>query len=646
MKKNHMPLWVRLMALMLVAIMAFGVLTACNGDNTQESDTESDSASGSESSSESESESSSESESESESESTPTEPTYTVTVVDDQNAPQAAVKVLVFATEGDDALYTGQTDDKGVYTFSAPTAAYKVAVQSETHQSAEATVAFAEGETALTVTVTALPAAATAFTVSNVFSDNMVVQRGEYVRVWGWADESQNGKRVSGKFLGTVAHTVIENGEWVLTFEEKWVANTSMGNTMTIYGEGVEHSFNDVLVGDVYMAIGQSNIDYNMQTHIANAASDEKGTLDENALIRLHYNGQDQTAGYPVQGSDEVCQEIRSNSRWELPTKANYLRFSAIGYLFAEKMLKANGNTVPVGVIEVQASGMHLAGFLSNEVAEATKADTYNASKGIYEANGVNGLAGSRYVYNRYIYPFEKYAISGIIWYQGESDLHDENTEVYAERFVPLMEQMRETHNVIDKDFPIYMIELARCYDANWKFGTVRAVQGYIAAQCLTNAYLIPASDFLPRSPRDTLHPDNKWAITNRLAAVAAAVEYGQGTLDASLGPVLISVELSENGKTAVLTYANVGEGLKTSDGSENVKGFVAISSNFISQFNLRATITAPNQITLTSVRALKGIGYNVLVTNGFSATKNDTLNLCNSEGVPAGATIIFPEET
>lgn len=619
-------LWVRLLALSLVSVMALSLLAGC----TDPSENPDDTSSGSESESGSDSNTDTD---------VPDLPRYTVTVVDSDNAPLSDVKVKIYGAEDDEnVLYTGTTNDQGVYGFDAPTATYRVAATSETHETETAFLSFAEGSTELTVAMQLLPDAATAFTVSNVFSNDMVVQRGEHVRVWGWADESQNGKRVSGKFLGTVAHTVIENGEWVLTFDEQWEANTNLGNTMTIYGDGVEYHFTDVLVGDVYMAIGQSNIEYRMEVHLANVTSDKKGTLDEDALIRLHFNSQDQEEGYPARGTTTVCKEIMSDSRWELPTKANYMRFSALGYYFAEKMLAANGNTVPIGIIEVEAAGMHLAGFLNNEIADATGADTYNSKTGIYTSSGANGVAATRYVYNRYIYPFERYAIKGIVWYQGESDLHDANTLAYAERFVPLMEHMRETHNVINKDFPIYMIELARCFNSDWSFGTVRAVQGNIAATQLTNAYLIPTSDLLTSMPRDILHPDNKWEVSDRLVAVAAAVEYGQSTLDATLGPVLVSIELSENGRSAVLTYANVGDGLTTKNGSKTVKGFVSMSEDFSTRTNVRGEITAYNQITITSTKPIVCIGYNTDVTYVYGTN----VTLCNSEGIPAAATIAY----
>ncbi len=547
MRTNHLPLWVRLLSLSLVMIMAFGVLTACNGSTGDDTETESGSASLSE-------------------------------------------------------------------------------TESETENLAD------------------LPAA-TAFTVSNVFSDHMVVQRDEHVRIWGWADETQNGKRVSGEFLGTVAHTVIENGEWTLTFEEKWAANTATGNTMTIYGEGVEHTFNDVLVGDVYMVIGQSNINYNMERHLGAVTDDKKGTLDENAPIRLHFNNMyynDPAPGneYPAQGSSEVCRELLTANRWELPTRDAYLRFSALGYLFAEKMLAANRSTVPIGVIEVAASGVPLIGFLSNEVATATQTDVYNEATGLYATPNDQS---TRYVYNRYMFPFEKYAIDGVIWYQGESDAG--NASIYAERFIPLMEQMRETHNVLDKNFPIYIIELPYGV-APWSFGDVRALQGHIVDHLLPNAYRIISSDLNAHLSGDVLHPDIKWEQAERLTAVASYVAYGQGTASV-LGPILTNVEWAEDRMSAVLTYENVGDGLKTIDGSEEVWGFFPYRKDLSASVALKATITAPNQITVVAKKALNGIAYHSVTSYGFNLgdINNRSLNLCNSDGIPAGATVFCREE-
>lgn len=498
------------------------------------------------------------------------------------------------------------------------------------------------------------------FSVSNVFSNDMVVQRNEHIRVWGTAPESENGKKISGEFKGMFAEAIIEDGAWVLTFGARMEASAEMGHTMKLYTDTKTVEFTDVLVGDVYMVIGQSNVAYAMSAHWSYNDTADKGgrsVIDENASIRIHYNSLTQTAGYPQRGTEEVCTELKNGSQWQKATVANISNFTAIGYLFAYNYVDITDGSVPVGIIEIDGNGQPLGAFLPNEIAEERKTDRYNDSKGYYVTSGVNADWG-RYMYNHYMNPFEKYALAGILWYQGESDYATANAKVFAQNFSALMTYMRGTHNLVNKDFPVYMVEFPTNFQQHPDFvasagapfwaamdvGLIRSVLGSIP-QMLDNSYLVVSTDLWTDDTFwNTLHPNCKFEQAERAAKLAAAVQ-GLGEMDEAAGPVLVSMELSEDGKTAVLTYENVGEGLKTSDGSEEVKGFGFIKGNYSLTSdvgkNLVATITAPNQITITSPRAFTGIAYNFVYWNEY----DEHVNLCNSYGVPAGATLMFPEE-
>ena len=497
---------------------------------------------------------------------------------------------------------------------------------------------------------------ATQFTVSNVFASDMVVQRGEFLRVWGWADASQNGKKVTGEFKGMFAEAIIENGAWEITFTARLEASAELGHTMKIYADGVSYEFKDVLVGDVYMVMGQSNCAYSVANHHQYVNTDDKGgknVLDYNAPIRIHYNSQNQTAGYPKQGTDEVCLEIRSGSKWQkADSYADIYNFTAIGYLFAHNYVKLTDSKVPIGLIEIDGNGRPIGAFMCNEVATEKGTDRYDSTKGYYVTTGVNA-DGGRFLYNHYMYPFERYAIAGLIWYQGESDFLQSNTRVYAENFSALMTYMRGTHNLINKDFPVYYVEFPTIYQkpanhvGDWHYmdvGLIRAAMGEIQ-RILPNSHQIVSTDLWSDDTFfNNLHPNCKFEQSERTAILAAALN-GEGgkTMAQGNGPILVSMEVLEGGRKAILTYENVGEGLKTTDGGNTVKGFVLYRKNcsINSRDKVTATITAPNQITIESNAGISGLAYNAITYNVYGVD----INLCNSEGVPAGATVILKED-
>lgn len=497
---------------------------------------------------------------------------------------------------------------------------------------------------------------ATQFKVSNVFASDMVVQRGEFIRVWGWADASQNGKKVTGEFKGMFSEAMIQDGAWEITFTARLEASAELGHTMRIYGDGVSYAFSDVLVGDVYIVAGQSNCAYTMANHHTYINDPERGgkeAMDYTAPIRLHYNGQHQTAGYPKWGTEEVCLEVRSGTTWQkADSYGDIYNFTALGYLFAHNYLSLTDGQVPIGLIEIDGNGRPLGAFMCNEVADAMGTDRYNSSSGYYVTSGVNGDAG-RYLYNHYMYPFERYAIAGLIWYQGESDFLQPNAKVYAQNFAALMTYMRGTHNLIHKDFPVFFVEFPTIYQrpagfkGDWHYmdvGLIRAVMGSIP-RILPNSHQIVSTDLWSDSGFfNNLHPNCKFEQSQRLATLAAALK-GEGgkTVVQGNGPILVSMEVSEDGKTAILTYANVGEGLTTTDGGTLVKGFALYRQNCsLNRRNeVTATITGVDQITVKGTTNITGLAYNAVTDFVYG----EDVNLCNSEGVPAGATVILPPE-
>lgn len=489
------------------------------------------------------------------------------------------------------------------------------------------------------------------FSVSRVFADDMVVQRGEFIRVWGFADESENGKKVSGEFKGMFAEALIENGNWCLTFTARLKADVN-GADMKIYTDTKTVTIKNVLVGDVYMVVGQSNAQLEMKAVLAGLESIGQGRdeqIDENAPIRLLQRTTNDTAGYPQGGTTEVCPDLIGRKTW---TKANYdnvMDFSALGYYFAREIVERTGGSVPIGIIEMGFSGRPMGCFLPNEVAEKMNADYIDEKTGLLVSNGVNAWPGTgRYVYNHHMYPFEKFAMAGFIWYQGESNNSYDEAVEYNEVFAELIKYMRGTHNLINPEFPVFVVEFPSIYpkpagyDGEWHFMELGVIRTHLnmLPEVLDNSYIAVSSDLWGNKDYfNSLHPLCKLEQAVRLADLADAVIYKTKTMDEATGPILESVEISEDGLSAVLTFTNVGDGLKTVDGGDDVKGIIVFLKKYASLTSAiptSAKITAKNQITVTYSKPMKGFAYNWSSTDFYG----ETLNLCNSFGNPAKAFI------
>ena len=480
------------------------------------------------------------------------------------------------------------------------------------------------------------------FTVSRVFSDYMVVQRGEHIRVWGFAPESENGKKVSGEFKGMFAEALVENGEWCITFGARLAADT-VGAEMTIYaGDNKTVTFKDVLVGDVYLVLGQSNAVLALSESVKGGNDVD---IDENSIIRLNYlNGGGGT--YAEKGTDYVYKDIENVTLWTKTTQTQALRFSGIGYHFAQEMVARSGNSVPVGLMEVAFGGAPLASFLPNDLAELYDSDFYSADTGKYISMRDTTHFG-RYLYNCYLAPASRYAVAGVLWYQGESDNPLNFAEVYGDAFGDFVERLRSTHNVINKEFPVFVVEFPTQYqkpaDYNgsdpWHYlevGTIRTFMGLLPT-VIDNCYLAASSDLWTDSTfPNSLHPNCKPGQAKRLADIAEFVIFGKGSLDASMGPIFSSATLSEDKKMVTVTFTNVGDGLTTADGGVAVKGIWGFAEKTFGLANpltpVSAEITAKDQITVTFDEAIKAVVYNYNTTDVYG----ETLNLCNSAKIPA----------
>ena len=478
------------------------------------------------------------------------------------------------------------------------------------------------------------------FTVSRAFANGMILQRNEYIRIWGWADDSQNGKRVEAEFSGLHGAAVIENGEWTITLGGT-LPECTEGKTLRVYGAdgGKEYKYDDVLVGDVYWVIGQSNIWYPVSYILEEPKASEEARnveINNDLQIRLNRTYAGDFGGITI-GTNKVSRDVVNRRGWQKPEEGAK-DFSALGYFTALMLYNKMDRKVPIAMIEFDGNGCALHAFLPNEVRDELGISTVNAS-GVYTAPGVNGHVSS-FMYNHGMYAFQKMPIKGILWYQGESDCQDTNNNntAYAYRFTKLIEYLRNAHDQIHRDYPVYIVELPPIYIA-FDFAQVRMNMGGIP-NMLENAHICPTSDRwkdknygLNEPVKNTLHPYNKYEIAQRMTTIILADMKVEGKTAEVEGPVAVSCEFSEDRMSATIKFKNVADGLKTSGSA--AKGIKVISGSRKTWTNASSIeIIDKDTVKITAKNTINSIGYGSAYSDSFP----EKLTICSSTGIPACA--------
>jgi len=440
------------------------------------------------------------------------------------------------------------------------------------------------------------------FQLGKIFNDNMVFQQNEPIRIWGTSDDE--GGIVNARIGEALGYSKVKNGKWEISFASRIYSNEPF--TVEIFGgEGCRYeTIENARVGDVWWIIGQSNIEYSSSCSSYWETFKEQLTGNENIrLLDLDINQFN----------------ADNNIRWRNLNRFSASDASALACFTMKNLDTAFGSEVPLGAIISGYSGKEIASFMPPEIAKKytsikTKSDIYNAA----------------------IDPFIRLPIKGIIWYQGEADALQYS--VYADKLCSLITWIREQKNQENKNIPVYAIELSPCFnDKNdpgrqyLDFGIVKGEIGGLSA-VLDNYYVCPTSDtWSLREFSNNLHPDNKQIISYRLSSMILAKEYGFGDYRSYAGPMLKKYDLSEDKKTATLTFDNKLV-------CDKFVGFEIIDKRWNLIKNSEFTIDQ-NTIKIKADREICVVRYNTKTENVFG----ETIFLSSETEKPAPAfTVVF----
>ena len=378
----------------------------------------------------------------------------------------------------------------------------------------------------------ACPPAHAEVRLPSLFDDDMVLQRGEAVPIWGW---EAPGTEVTVVFRGQRKQaTANASGYWKVALDEMQAGGSF---TMTVAGQDTVR-LSGVLVGEVWIASGQSNMWWPLRD--TERGEEAIATAGDHPQVRL-FEVAHRTAQTPQRNVHGV---------WKESTSATVAEFSAIGYFFARRLQEELG--VPVGIVSSNWGGTPVEAWMPRDALAATTEGqlllTYWQGRSDLSKNEAAGL------YNGMIAPLIPYALRGMLWYQGESNV--ERAWQYRTLFPRMIESWRRTWG--QGSFPFYFVQIAP-YSG---YGTAEAAAELRAAQLGTllsvpNTGMAVTMDI--GNPQD-IHPRNKRDVARRLVRWVRAKTYGHDDVVYS-GPIYESMEVE--GDTIRIHFDHVGSGLR-----------------------------------------------------------------------------------
>lgn len=423
---------------------------------------------------------------------------------------------------------------------------------------------------------------ADSFEVASVFSDNMIFQQNEDIRVWG--SSRCEGEYVYARFGDSYGKSIVKNGYWEISFAPR--VFSSEAQVLEVYGGGSGEyvTFENIRVGDVWWVMGQSNIEFSSSA--SGFWRDFENSLTGNENVYLYE--------VSTTDSDNHCHD-----RWRKLSKFSAASASALACFLSKDLDTHFNGEVPLGMVIMGYGGEELASFMPPELTE-----------------GVPYSAKKNEIYSDVIHSMIKTPIKGIIWYQGEADASVYS--VYAQKLSSYIHWLRKQKSQYNSDFSVYAIELPPCFDDSTDparqyidFGSVRGEIGSLCAD-VEKFYVCPTSDLWNNANySNNLHPDNKKEIAERLCTMLLVNEYGYGGSERFCSPQLESYTLSADKRTAIFVFDK--EII-----AEKLSGFLVIGDNWTELTDASLKITAANTITVSSNNEIKIVRYNTKTDSVF----------------------------
>ena len=432
-----------------------------------------------------------------------------------------------------------------------------------------------------------------------IFGDQMVLQQKQPVTIWGWASA---GEKIRVEFAGQQQETTADrDSRWQVQLEN--LDSSFEGRTLVVSGDGTTVEIKDVLVGEVWLCGGQSNMEMTMGGTVNRDLEIASADYDAIRFLRIPHVSQGQPR-------EDIVIEKEGDCQWKRCTTESVAECTGVGYYFARglhRVLK-----VPVGIVDVSWGGTMAQHWVNEEKlntvaemkphftdynerlsrwkafgGEAQAEAAYKAALAKWESDNAEALARKERVpgrpnagqyenparqrhpagmYNGMIHPIRAFDFRGILFYQGENNSFGESWKPFYATFPLVIDQWRESFG----DLPFGIIQIAgwssrrsMTYDMNHHTNVIREIQ-FDTWQATEQTGLIATYD---TNSNQGIHPAAKRPVGERSALWALGSVYGvkgfrSNTAVSYLGPVYEGYEV-QDGKVEIRFVKETCAGLR-----------------------------------------------------------------------------------
>ncbi|HZW70970.1 MAG TPA: GDSL-type esterase/lipase family protein [Hanamia sp.] len=458
----------------------------------------------------------------------------------------------------------------------------------------------------------------------SVFANDMVLQRGKPIPFFGNASADEEIIVDFGKQSKKTKSD--SDGKWKLVFDALPAGGPY---TLTVKSKDKKIEFSNILMGDVWLCSGQSNMLFRLNQAYEGKEAIAKATNKDIRLFQFNAVRETDDIAWDSVVLDKTNKLEYFTGNWQQCNPESAATFSAIGYFFGQKI--QHEENVPIGLIEVAVGGAPIVSFMDRHTMEFDNYlvnELYNWKKSDFimpwvrerAAKNIENSTDPRqrhpyepcYNYEAGISKLINTPIKGVLWYQGESDAH--NVDLYAYNFEKLISSWRNFWNV---NLPFYFVQLSSIDRPSWPY--FRDMQRKMSLK-IPNTFMAVSSDY---GDSLNVHPTHKQPVGERLALLALKNSYHKNII--ATGPEVKNV--SQKGKEIAITFSNAKK-LKTRN-NEKLTGFQVM--------NEKGELLSPNA-EIRNNQVIIFLNKDEKISKVLYAFKPFArANLENEAGLPAG---------